>query len=128
METWNPLTGDISPDPPGAPWHGEPGGTPSKIIRDMRKAWHLVNGGTPEYAQELFDKAGAWIDYWLSARDVGRTHINAGVRGVPSADPDTAQQLRAAAAQFEAKRRGLITPETDIKADALPDSEAVRPT
>ncbi len=120
METWNPLTGDIPPDPPGAPWKSRLGDPPSKIIRDMRKVWRLIDGGTPEHAQALFDGAGAWIDYWLAAREAGGANTRAGVRSAPGPDSEIAPTVILA---IYAARQAVLTGRYDLLAFAREHGE-----
>lgn len=122
METWNPLTGEIPPDPPRVPWHSRLGDPPSKIIARMREVWDLVDAGTPEYAQALFNKAGAWIDYWLTARDAGGANIRAGVRSTPSPDSEIAPAVVFA---IYAARQAVLSGRYDLLAFAREYGEQV---
>lgn len=80
METWHPLSGEIPPDPPDAPWHFEAGDPPAEIIRRMRDVWALRKGGSPEYAEGLFANAGEWLDRFQDARADSRALSRAGIR------------------------------------------------
>jgi hypothetical protein len=120
MESWNPLTGDIPPDPPGAPWQSMLGDPPSKIIGGMRKVWRLIDGGTPEHAQALFDRAGAWIDYWLAAREAGGANTRAGVRSAPGPDSEIAPTVILV---IYAARQAVLTGRYDLLAFAREHGE-----
>lgn len=93
MEYWNPITGKIPPDPPGAPWSIADPNSPAKIIARMRKLWESF-GSSPEDAQKLFDGVEQWVSYWHARRaDAYANHLS-GIRGNPSGGPDTAQRTR----------------------------------
>lgn len=89
MESWHPLSGEIPPDPPDAPWQLEAGDPPAEIIRRMRDIWTLRKGGSPEYAQALFANAGEWLDRFQDARADSRALSRAGIRVNVHARPDT---------------------------------------
>lgn len=80
----------------------------------MRDVWALRKGGSPEYAQALFEKAGEWLDCWQDARADSRALSRAGVRVHAHARRDTWRS-------HLARAEGGI--ETGIKADALPEGE-----
>lgn len=95
MKNWNPITGKIPPNPPGAPWSIADPNSPAKIITRMRGLWKSF-GSSPGDAQKLFDGVEQWFVHWHARRaDAYANHL-LGVRGNPSGGPDTAQQTRAA--------------------------------
>lgn len=128
MECWHPLSGEIPPDPPDAPWHFEAGDPPAEIIRRMRDVWALRKGGSPEYAQALFANAGTWLDRIqdaraeaISFRSISRALSRVGIRVNADARPDTWPTYLARA------KGGIDTRiETRIKAAALPESETAQ--
>ncbi len=79
MNAWHPLSGEIPPDPPRAPWRVDNVDSPAEIIARMRDLWALRNGGSPKHAQDLFENAGQWMDYWRAARADSEALIRAGI-------------------------------------------------
>lgn len=79
MNAWHPLSGEIPPDPPRAPWRVDNVDSPAEIIARMRDLWALRNGGSPKHAQDLFENAGQWLDYWRAARADSEALIRAGI-------------------------------------------------